>query len=100
MAEGLILEFEGVGRAEYEAVNALLGIDMAAGTGAWPPGLLAHSAGVSDSGRFVVTEVWASRADQEAFMEERLGGALSEGGISSAPTVTWTSLIAHHTPGT
>jgi len=38
MAEGLILEFEGVGLKEYEAVNGLLGIEMESGQGDWPPG--------------------------------------------------------------
>jgi hypothetical protein len=28
MAEGLILEFEGIGEAEYRAVNAALGIGI------------------------------------------------------------------------
>ena len=33
MAAGLILEFDGSTREHYEAVNALLGIDVV--TGAW-----------------------------------------------------------------
>ena len=40
MAEALILELEGVGRADYDAVNEVLGIDMGSGAGDWPPGLL------------------------------------------------------------
>jgi hypothetical protein len=40
MAEGLILEFDGVGRAQYEAVNARLGIDIESGQGDWPAGLV------------------------------------------------------------
>ena len=35
MADALILEFEGIGRAEYDAVNDLLGIDMGSGEGNW-----------------------------------------------------------------
>jgi hypothetical protein len=99
MADMLILEFTGVGRAEYEAVNAELGIDMATGAGDWPPGLLAHAAGVSDDGTFVVTEVWSSRAEQAAFMESRLGPALGAGGITGMPSVKWAPLFAYHTPG-
>ena len=45
MAEGLILEFEGVGREEYEAVNGRLGIEMESGEGDWPAGLLFHAGG-------------------------------------------------------
>ena len=98
MAEALILEFDGVGQKEYEAVNKELGIDMTAGTGNWPPGLLMHAAGVADDGSFVVTEVWESRAAQERFMSERLGQALGKGGVTSPPKAKWARLLAHHHP--
>ena len=45
MAEGLILEFEGVGREQYEAINGRLGIDMESGQGDWPAGLVFHAGG-------------------------------------------------------
>ena len=99
MPEALILEFEGVGQKEYEAVNKELGIDMTSGQGNWPPGLLMHAAGVADDGSFVVTEVWESRAAQEKFMSERLGAALGKGGITSPPKSKWARLLAHHRPG-
>lgn len=99
MAEVLILAFEGVGEKEYWAVNGELGIDMARGTGDIPDGLLSHSAGTADDGRFVVTEVWSSRDAQGAFMSSRLGPALAAGGVTASPTVTWVPLIAYHTFG-
>lgn len=99
MSEGLILEFSGVGKEEYEAVNGKLGIDMTTGDGDWPKGLQMHFAGNSDRGTFVVTEVWATRADQETFLQERLGAALAAGGITGTPTITWVPLTAFHTPG-
>jgi hypothetical protein len=40
MAEGLILEFDGLSREPYDAVNALLGIDVVTRAGDWPAGLL------------------------------------------------------------
>jgi hypothetical protein len=97
--ELLILQFAGIGQAEYEAVNAELGIDPETGAGDWPPGMISHAAGVTDDGRFVVTEVWASRADQGAFMESRLGPALGAGGVTSMPDVSWAPLFAYRTPG-
>ena len=99
MPDLLILEFTGVGADEYAAVNRELGIDMQTGQGDWPPGLLSHSAGLAGDGTFVVSEVWASQADQAAFMESRLGQALAAGGITAAPTVRWAPAIAHHHPG-
>lgn len=99
MAEVLILEFEGVARSEYEAVNRELGIDMFTGTAEMPDGLLMHAAGSSDRGRFVVTEVWTSRDAQGAFMQGRLGPALGAGGVTTAPTVTSATAIAYQTFG-
>ena len=99
MPEALVLEFTGVGEAEYAAVNKQLDIDMETGQGDWPPGLLSHAAGRADDGTFIVSEVWASRADQEAFMATRLGAALAAGGITSAPKVRWVTLLAYNQPG-
>ncbi len=98
MAEGLILEFDGLGRADYDAVNGRLGIDTADGTGDWPAGLLFHAGGGKPGG-WVVFEVWESRDDQERFMNERLGRALQESGVTAPPTrVEWLALAAHGSP--
>jgi len=100
MTAELILEFEGVTKKEYEAVNAELGIDMGGGQGAWPEGLLTHAAGLGDHGRFVVLEVWDTPEHQAKFMEERLGEALAKGGITEPPSsITWIELVSHHQPG-
>jgi len=95
MAVGLILEFAGVGKAEYDAVDTALGLDMYKKTGDFPEGLVTHAAGTSDRGTFIVTEVWESRAAQEDFMGSRLGAALQEGGVTSQPTITWFELLVH-----
>ena len=100
MAAGVILEFEGVTTKEYDAVNKELGIDMGTGEGNWPEGLVTHSAGMNESGRFVVMEVWDTREHQSEFMEGRLGQALAKGGITGPPSsVTWIELVSHHHPG-
>ena len=100
MAAGVILEFEGVTIKEYEAVNRALGIDMTTGEGDWPDGLVTHTAGFGDDGHLVVMEVWDTPDHQARFMEERLGQALAEGGVTEPPTsVTWVELAAHHHPG-
>lgn len=95
MAEGLILEFEGVGRAEYEAVNAALGIDIQGGRTGWPEGLLYHAGGMKPGG-LVVFEVWESKEAQRAFMSGSLGAALQKGGVTASPSrVQWLELAAH-----
>jgi hypothetical protein len=98
MAEGLILEFSGVGKTDYGSVNGKLGIDMESGAGDWPAGLLMHTAGISSAGNLVVAEVWATQADQAAFLHDRLGPALADAGITSQPTVRWVPLLAFHAP--
>ena len=99
MPEALILEFTGVSDADYAGVNKLLGIDMQTGQADWPPGLISHAAGTADDGTFVVSEVWSSRADQEAFLQGRLGHALAAGGVTAMPTIRWVPLVAYHRPG-
>jgi hypothetical protein len=96
MAVGVILEFEGVGRSEYEAVNDKLGIDPKSGKGDWPPGIRSHVGATTDGG-LVVTEVWDSQEAQAAFMESRLGAALGEVGVPEPVRVTWTEVLLHHT---
>jgi hypothetical protein len=98
MAELLILEFAGLGDADYAAVNGNLGIDMETGKGDWPAGLHSHAGGHSDEGTFVVAEVWSSRADQAAFMDSRLGPALGAAGVTVVPAVRWVPLVAYHVP--
>ncbi|MFN2459125.1 MAG: hypothetical protein ABR591_00325 [Candidatus Velthaea sp.] len=99
MAVGLVLEFAGVGRREYEAVNSRLGINMEAGSGDWPDGLMKHTAGTDHDGNLVVMEVWTSRDAQERFMRDRLGAAVAGAGISAVPRLTWLDLLADHHPG-
>ena len=99
MAEGLILEFEGVGREQYDAVNAVLGLDPDAGSGDWPEGLLFHGSGAKPGG-WVVFELWESREAQERFMGSRLGAALAQGGVDGPPSrVEWLPDGSHHAPG-
>jgi hypothetical protein len=99
MAQGLILEFEGdVGREQYDAVNALLEINVETGEGRWPAGLLYHAGGAKADG-WVVFEVWESQEAQALFMSERLGPALGQAGLSAPTRVEWLDLAAHVAPG-
>jgi len=72
---------------------------MQTGQGDWPAGLLSHAAGEADDGTFTVSEVWSSRADQDAFMTSRLGAALAAGGVAAYPRVRWVPLVAFHQRG-
>jgi hypothetical protein len=52
--------------------------------GDWPQGLQMHSAATKPGG-LVIYEIWALQADQERFMESRLGKALQDGGVEGPP---------------
>lgn len=96
MSYAITLLFEGVGEDDYWAVNDALGIDRNF-EGDVPPGLLVHTAGpVGDDG-WVVSEVWASRADQEAFMGGRLGAALGAVGVPEPTQVIDTDAVGLYT---
>jgi hypothetical protein len=98
MAEALILEFDGIGRAEYDAVNAALGIEYGNPSSGYPAGLIFHAGGEKDGG-LVVFEVWESKGAQESFMNERLGRALQAGGVSGPPSrAEWIDLVSHVSP--
>ena len=97
MAYGIVLEFTGVGKQQYDAVNDKLGIDMAKGTGDWPAGLTSHAGGTTPGGLFVM-EVWESKAQQEAFMGSRLGPALGAVGVPAPVRVTELDIVGYATP--
>ena len=95
MADGLILEFDGFGVEKYKEVTAALGIDVESGEGA-PEGQLFHAAGGKEGG-WVVLEVWRSQEDQKRFMDQRLGKAMQECGITGPPSrMEWLDLAAYY----
>jgi hypothetical protein len=98
MAYGIVLEFEGVDKAQYDAVNEKLGIDIAAGTGDWPQGLRSHAGGSTSATGFCVFEVWDSKAQQEAWIGGRLGAALGAVGVPAPSRVTEVDLVGVHIP--
>lgn len=94
MAKALIIEFEGVDREGYGAVNAALGgIDTTNPDSDWPAGLAAHMAGGSGTG-WVVIEVWDTEESAARFMETRLGAALQKAGMPPPARQTWVDLVA------
>lgn len=96
MAYGIVLVFEGVGEDKYWAVNDKLGIGRD-GSGDWPKGMRSHTGGPTSSG-WIVTEVWDSKADQEAFMASRLGAALGAVGLPEPSQVIESDLVNYQTP--
>ena len=98
MAYGIVLEFEGVNKKHYDAVNEKLGIDMAKGTGDWPEGLLSHAGGTTSATGFCVFEVWDSKAQHAAWMGGTLGAALGAVGVPAPVRVTELDITGFRAP--
>ena len=96
MPDALLFEFSGVSAVDYRAVNAILGLEPSSGDGAWPIGLLTHTGAAGEDGSFVVFEVWESRDAQVAWMESRLGPALTRAGIPEPVRVKWLTVAGHY----
>ena len=95
MSDALFFEFTGVSADDYRSVNAILGLDPDTGDGAWPAGLLTHTAAAGDDGSLVVFEVWESQDAQAAWMTSRLGPALTQAGIPEPRRVKWLTVAGH-----
>jgi hypothetical protein len=91
MAYGLVLAFDGVSEEKYWTVNEKLGIERDSKVG-YPAGLLVHAGGPTPTG-WVVTEVWESKAAQEAFMAAQLGEALATAGVPAPSQVIDTETV-------
>jgi hypothetical protein len=91
MAYALVLAFEGVGEADYWKVNENLGIARDSQDG-YPDGLLMHCGGPTPTG-WVVSELWDTKASQEAFMASRLGAALGQAGVPEPAQIIETSPV-------
>lgn len=57
----------------YDGVQAELGVEQDP-----PPGLIFHSAGFGETGKFRIYEVWESREDAERFFNERIMPAVQK----------------------
>ena len=78
-------------------VNDKLGFDMNRGQVDWPAGIMSHGAGPI-AGGWVVSEVWESKAAQEAWMANELGPALAAVGVAAPVRVMEIDLVSYHTP--
>jgi hypothetical protein len=95
MPDALILEFTGGTADQYQAVNAILGIDSSTGEGDWPPGLVSHTGATRSTGDLMVFEIWDSQESQTAFMTSRLGPALESAGVPQPSRVEWLTILGH-----
>jgi hypothetical protein len=94
MAYAIVLAFEGVDEDQYWSVNDKLGINRD-GSGDWPAGIVSHAGGPTPTG-WVVSEIWNSKADQEAFMAGRLGDALAAAQVPPPSQIIESELVNYN----
>jgi hypothetical protein len=69
------------------------------GEGDWPAGQLSHLVGLGEDGRAFVVETRTSREAQAEFLQNRLGPAMAQAGLTATPKVTCANVIGEHRPG-
>jgi hypothetical protein len=85
MAIGLVLQFDGVNAAKYDAIMKELGLSD--NKGSWPDGIVSHMAGSTPEG-WCVVDVWESQAQFDKFLSSRLKPAFDRVGGMPQPRVT------------
>jgi hypothetical protein len=76
MAIAIVREFDvgdDRGTPNYDAVSRKVDVESSP-----PEGMICHTAGFTDDGRFVIFDVWESAEAERRFSDERLGPALRE----------------------
>jgi hypothetical protein len=82
----LVMQFEGMGQEQYEAVMKELHLKVG-GNGGWPDGIVSHTAGKTANG-WCVIDVWESEAAWNAFFQHQLQPAFEKVGGLANPHVT------------
>lgn len=95
MSTVITTRLDGVTRAEYDSLRALVGWDRQV-----PPGMRVHIATFDDQDVLCIVEVWDSIEQRDAYARDRVNPALGQLGVTVHPQKT--SLPAHlvFVPGT
>ena len=96
MAVAIQIDFAGATLAQYDEINKLL---RASEGGAHPgSGAIFHFATATDDG-FRVVDVWNSREEFEAFIENTIGPLAAQVGIPGPPSMQFFEVHNYFTAG-
>ncbi|MFF2316533.1 hypothetical protein ACFVTE_09710 [Arthrobacter sp. NPDC058097] len=95
MAVAVIMEFKGATLAQYDQVIEKMNLTKG---GPGPAGALGHWVAATDDG-LLVTDLWQSREQYEAFARDQIGPYSAEAGIPEQPKVTYLDVHNYFTPG-
>jgi hypothetical protein len=93
MAILMRMDWNDVTPEQYDQVRELVNWE-----GDQPPGGLAHVAAFDDDGMHV-NDIWASHAEFDAFVADRLMPGVAEVGLTTQPVVTVIEAHAFYIPG-
>ena len=96
MAVAIIMEFAGTTLEQYDQINKKMGLTPG---GPGPVGSISHWATATDNG-LQVTDVWESREQFDAFVQEKIGPLSIEVGFAGPPKLTYFDVHNYFTRGT
>ena len=96
MAVAIIMEFAGTTLEQYDEINKKMGLTPG---GPGPAGSISHWATATDNG-LQVTDVWESREQFDAFVQEKIGPLSIEVGFAGPPKLTYFDVHNYFTCGT
>ncbi|WP_427174812.1 hypothetical protein [Arthrobacter sp. 92] len=95
MATAITMEFNGATLAQYDQVIEKMGLTPG---GPAPAGAISHWAAATDNG-ILVTDVWETREQYDAFARDQIGPFSAEAGIPEPPKVTYYDVHSYFTQG-
>jgi len=95
MAVAVIMEFASATLAQYDQVIEKMGLTR---EGPGPEGALSHWVAETDNG-VLVTDLWKTREQYDAFARDQIGPYTKEVGITEAPKITYYDAHNYFTPG-
>jgi hypothetical protein len=93
VATGMLLDWDGVGQDQYDAIHGSLGLDENP-----VDGLLLHTAGPKPGG-WRVFDVWESKDAFNRFVEDRLMPAIERSGVEGRPQPQLYEVYNVYAPG-
>jgi hypothetical protein len=91
MPVAIVMEFEGATLDQYDQVIEKMGLEPGGDT---PPGALFHWVTETDDG-ILVTDVWETREQFDAFADAQIGPFSEEVGIPNPPRSTFHEVHNH-----
>ena len=95
MAVAVVMDFNGATLEQYDQVISKMHLTPG---GQGPPGALFHWCAATGSG-ILVTDVWQTREQYDAFAQSQIGPTTAEVGLPGPPDITFHDVHSYFTEG-